>query len=86
METFVKQDIFFFITSLAVVVLTILVAVLVIYLIRITRKVNYIADKAKTETDLLSQELTELRKNIRTGMKFKHFTSFFSNLTRRSKK
>jgi hypothetical protein len=87
MNDILKQDIFFFVATIAVVILTILLAVLVVYIIRISRKVNYIADKAKQETDLLSGELTELRRNIRSsGFKLKHFTGFFGKIMGRSKK
>jgi hypothetical protein len=87
MNDLLKQDIFFFVATIAVVILSILLAILVIYIIRISRKVNYIADKAKQETDLLSTELTELRRNIRSsGLKLKHFIGFFGKITGRSKK
>lgn len=87
MSDLLKQDIFFFVTTLAVVVLTILLVILVVYFIKISRKVNYIANKAKQETDLLSNELGELRKNIRSnGFKLKHLFGFFGKITGRRKK
>jgi uncharacterized protein YoxC len=83
MENILKQDIFFFITTIAVVILTILAVILIIYLIRISRKVDYIAGKTKNEVDLMSGELLELRRNLReTGFKINHFTKFIKNLTK----
>jgi uncharacterized protein YoxC len=88
MNDFLKQDIFFFITTVSVAVLTILLGVLLVYLIRIGRKVDYITDKAKTETDLLTQELANLRQSIRdTGFKVRHVAQFIRAVTgKKSKK
>jgi len=81
MDPFYKQDVFFFVTTIAVVIFTILLAVLMAYIIRIARDVSYISKKARTEADLISNELSELRDNIKDkGLKFKHFASFFNHL------
>ena len=80
MTEFMKQDIFFFVTTIAVVVLTILLAILIIYIIKITRDVKYISTRAKTEADLISQDLSDLRDNVKKGVKLKYLISFFNNL------
>ena len=61
MNTLVKVDIFFFITSVAVVLLTLLLAILIIYIIKISKDVKYISGKAKNEADMISQDLSQLR-------------------------
>ena len=87
MSDFMKQDIFFFVTTVAVILLTAVLFILLIYLISISRKVNYIANKAKKETDLIVDDLTQLRQNIRAeGMKLKHFVGFFAGLFKKRKK
>ena len=79
MAEFAKMDIFFFITSLAVVLLGTLAVVLLVYLIKISRDIRYISKKAKSEADLISQDLSDLRQNLKTkGAGLKHFWSFFS--------
>ena len=75
-----KADIFFFITTIAVVILTILLAILIIYIIKISSDVKHISAKAKTEADLISQDLSDLRRNLNNGFKLKHLFSFFNNL------
>lgn len=86
MNDFIKQDIFFFITSIAVVVLTVLVGVLLVYFIRISRNIHHISDKVRAETDVISEELGELRRNIRKeGVRIKHFAKFFGTIQRRKK-
>lgn len=84
MNDFLKQDIFFFITTVAVVVIMLLVGVLLIYAIRIVRTVNYILDKVKLETDIITSELGELRASIRKeGVKIKQFAKFFSAIKKK---
>jgi hypothetical protein len=70
MDNFLQQDIFFFVTTIAVVTLTILLTVLLVYLIVISRKINYIADKVKAEADLLSAQLQGFRNTIKTVFRF----------------
>jgi len=87
MNEFLKQDIFFFVTTVAVVILTLLLGVLIIYIIKISRDIKYISHKAKDEADLISQDLSELRDNVRDkGAKLKYFMSFFNNLKDKRKK
>ncbi|MCL5667171.1 MAG: hypothetical protein M1383_05385 [Patescibacteria group bacterium] len=87
MDPFYKQDVFFFITTIAVAVVTIIVIAASIYIIKILRDVKYITRKAKTETDIISGELSELRENVREkGAKLKYFSSFFHNVYKKSKK
>lgn len=85
MDDFLKQDVFFFITTVAVMVITILLGVFLVYVIRIARTVDNILLKVKAETDIITVELAELRKNVRKeGVKIKHFAKFFSNVKKKS--
>lgn len=82
-----KSEIFFFITSIAVVILTILLGILITYLIRILRNVDNISEKAKDEAGLIKEDIAELRENIKTeGAKVKHFVNFFNNIKGRKNK
>ncbi len=86
MSDFIKQDIFFFLTSVLVVVVTLVMLIVGYYVVRITRAINYISQKAKKESDLLSEDLSDLRENVRAGMKLKHLASFFNSVYKRHKK
>lgn len=87
MDPFYQQDIFFFITATAVIIVGILLSILVVYLIKIARDVKYISRKAKNEADIISEELSGLRDNIKTkGAKLSHWISFFSGIYRKSKR
>lgn len=84
MDNFVKMDVFFFVATVAVVILALLLAVLIIYIIKISRDVKYISHKAKSEADLIAQDLSDLRENVKNkGAKFKYFWSFFNNLRKK---
>lgn len=86
MDQFYKMDVFFVITTAAVIIVTVVLAVAAIYVIKILKDVKYISKKAKTEADIISGELSELRQNVKEqGAKLKHFSSFFSNIYKKSK-
>jgi len=87
MTEFYKMDVFFFVTTIAVIILTLLLGVLIVYIIKISRDIKYISYKAKNEADLISHDLSDLRQNVKDkGAKMKYFLSFFNNLRNKSKK
>lgn len=87
MNDFLKQDIFFFITTMAVVILTVTLAVALIYIVKILRDIKYISKKAKTEADIITEELSGLRQNVKEhGAKLKYFSSFFNSIYKKTKK
>jgi uncharacterized protein YoxC len=85
-DPFYKQDIFFLITSIAVAVLTILLAVLAVYLIKVFKDIKYITKKAKSEADLITEDIHELRQNVRQeGAKVAHLAKFLTKLKNKKK-
>ena len=87
MDPFYKQDIFFFVTTVAVVLITIISAVVLVYVAVILKDIKYIVRKAKTESDLIGEDLHKLRENVKDeGAKIKHFAKFFSSIYKRNKK
>jgi predicted PurR-regulated permease PerM len=87
MSDFLKQDVFFFLTSILVVVITIVMLVVGYYVIKITKAINYISQKAKNESDLIAEDLSDLRENVKEqGLKVKHLASFFSSIYNRTNK
>lgn len=84
MNDFLKQDIFFFVTTIAVIILTLLLVVLMLYVIKISQDIKYITHRAKSEADLITQDLSDLRQNVKDkGAKMKYFFSFFNNLRKK---
>ncbi len=68
MEAVLKADVFFFVTTIAVVILTILGIIIGVYLVRILREVEYIARVAREEVDELSEDISEIAGNIKESV------------------
>ena len=65
MDTLIHADIFFFVTTIAVVVITIALTVLVVYLVKVFRSVRKIADMVSDETVLVRKDIADLRSEVR---------------------
>ena len=61
MEPIVKSDIFFFITAIAVIGLSAVVAIALVYAIRILRNVEHISKIVRDESDLIVKDVSRLR-------------------------
>lgn len=87
MTEFAKMDMFFFVTTIAVVLITIVLVISAVYIIRILNDIKYISQKAKTETDHLAADIQQLRENVKEeGAKLKTFSKFFTAFYKRYKK
>ncbi len=86
MDTLVHADIFFFITAIATVVIAAILAIALVYLIRILKNARYISDKLKVASDDLEKDFQDLRKNAREeGSKVKHFLSLIKVPAKKAK-
>ena len=65
MDTLIHADIFFFVTTIAVVVITIALAALIVYLVKVFRSIRKIVDAVNDETILLRRDIGDLRNEIR---------------------
>jgi predicted Holliday junction resolvase-like endonuclease len=87
MNSLLKSDIFFFITSVAVVLLTVLLCILVFYLIKVSKDIKYISQKAKSEADNVLNDISELREGVKQqGQNLKNILNFFSQSKAKTKK
>lgn len=87
MNDFSMMHVFFFITSVAVVIFIILLAVVTIFFIKILNDIKYISGKAKKEADLISEDLADLHAKIRAGgARFGYFFGFLKNIFKHHKK
>ncbi|MCF7865244.1 MAG: hypothetical protein K9M11_01955 [Candidatus Pacebacteria bacterium] len=83
-NTLIHADIFFFITTIALILLTILLILILTYVVKIVRAFSYIADKLKKESDNVADDIAELRERVKSeGEKVSNFwkfaTGFFLN-------
>lgn len=60
-----KADIFFFVTTAAVVILAILAVVALVYLVRILKNVFYISKLARQQSDLTVKDISDFRSSLR---------------------
>ncbi|MEK7494188.1 MAG: hypothetical protein AAB630_03480 [Patescibacteria group bacterium] len=78
METVIKADIFFFITSIFVIFLTVGFAVALIYIIPVLKDMRHLSALARKEGDKLAEDLDDLRAAVKEeGMKAKSIFGYF---------
>jgi uncharacterized protein YoxC len=65
MQNLIQSDIFFFITSIAVIIVTVFVLVILWYVIRILKNVKDVSEMVKSGTLFLSEDLSGIRKKIK---------------------
>jgi phage terminase Nu1 subunit (DNA packaging protein) len=73
MSDFAKMDIFFVIATLALVMVTVLICVLLIYAIRIARYLHKMSGLVAQEGELIKEDIDLVREDIRRkGLEFGH--------------
>lgn len=88
MTSIMKSDIFFFITSIAVVVLSVLLAMIFIYFFRAIKDLRFLASKIREEGEEIVKDVKEARVKIKekgAGV-FSTVLSLFKTRRQRTKK
>ena len=67
METVLKADIFFFVTTIAIILLTIGGIIIIVYLWKIVRDIKDVSEILKEQTHKVSDDIDEMRKEGVTG-------------------
>lgn len=87
MSTLVQADIFFFITSIAVIVIAALLTVALVYAILILRDTKGITRAAKAQSELILGDIDEARRFMRSeGVKLAGMVHFLGRLFRNGKR
>ena len=73
METVMKADIFFFISSIATVVLTVLLSVMLYYFIRAGRILYQISEKLQDHFGESEEYVLELKERLESNLVFRLF-------------
>jgi hypothetical protein len=77
-------ELFFIITGSAVIVVTIMLVIGLIYIIMFVRTIRAVAKTAQRATEIVSEDLGELRDSIKEkGVTVGAFTKFAKNIGRR---
>ena len=89
--SFIHADIFFFISTIALVLISIGIVIVLIYVIRILRNVDEVTDKIKVESAEIVSDLKKLRESLRDeGLKWRHVVdlvrTFFMRKAKKVKK
>ncbi len=71
MSEVLQANIFFIITSIAVVCVTIMVIVMLYYVIKILRAVRDIAERVREGSEVIADDVAHVREGIVTGRFFK---------------
>ncbi len=74
METFIKADIFFFVSSIAAVVLAILSSILLYYLIKAGRNLYMLSEALKDSFKESEELILDLRERFEDNPIFRFFT------------
>lgn len=87
METLIHADIFFFITSIAIVFFTIGFIIFTVYFVRILDDLKHISQKMRTEGDKIIEDVETLREKAKEeGTKIKTVLDLFLDLFNRRQK
>jgi hypothetical protein len=78
MNNILQADIFFFISSIATVIITIILSIAGYYIILIVRDARYISAKLRNATDDLEEKFMEIKEQVsEEGKRAKYIIDFF---------
>lgn len=84
MESLARSDVFFIITTMAVVVVGAILVTGLVYIILILRSLRRLSKTAERVTEVVGTDVAELRQNIKDkGLSVTAFAKFFHSLARR---
>ncbi|MFA6519440.1 MAG: hypothetical protein WCT41_01295 [Candidatus Paceibacterota bacterium] len=87
MDEFLKMDIFFFVATVAVVVLAFFTAYVLWRLQRVLKNIEHISEQVALESDIVRQDIAEMRSDIRHGKsRLKSLFGFLGKLGKRATK
>ena len=88
MEEVLQANIFFFITSVAVILFTLLVCVALFYVIKILRAVRSIVERVDTGSEHIAEDISQLRAYLAEGSLISQIIGLFirTKSSRRKKK
>lgn len=87
MNEFLKMDIFFIITTIAVVMLVILGVVVFLKVSRILGHIEHVSEQVSLESDSIRNDLVEVRRDIREGKgRLKSLFNFFGKVVKKAVK
>ncbi len=87
MDTLIHADIFFFVTTIAVVVVALTLTIVLIYLAKVLSDIKKITGQVRDETILFREDLRDLRGQVRNeGFKLRSFLDLITGFFGKRKK
>lgn len=87
MDEFLKMDIFFFVTTVAVIVLAFFTAFVLWRLERVLKNVEHISQQVAEESDEVRRDIDEMRRDVHRGeSRLKALFGFLQKFTKRKAK
>ncbi len=87
MDTITLTDLFFLITGIAIIVITTLIVVALLYLIFFLRAVRSVVNQAQRASQLITEDLKDFGKNIKQqGFSLKSLITFLFGLKAKQNK
>lgn len=86
MNDFLKMDVFFVVSTAAVVIVATLLSIAIFYAIRILRAADRLSQTVEAEAALVRDDLRDLRAGIRReGFRWKHISRWLKGFVSRSR-
>lgn len=83
MQEFMKADVFFFVTTVSVILVTVGIIAALYYIIKILRNVRDVSDRVEAGSEVLSEDLSEFRLKVKsTGFSLRLLQEFFRRASR----
>ena len=87
MDEFLKMDIFFFVTTVAVIVLAFFTAFVLWRFERVLKNIEHISEQVALESDAVRADLAEMRSDIKRGKgRLKSLFTFLGTFGKRASK
>jgi hypothetical protein len=83
MTDFTQMHVFFAVTTAAVILFTIFLCAVLAAVFKLLRTLDDIAQNVEEESQLIREDLKELRSDVRSGLRFVPFLHFFGKSARR---
>ena len=86
MNTLIHADLFFFVTTIVVVVVGIAFTIALVYLAKVLSDIKAVTQQVKEETILFREDIKELRSDIKKeGFRAERLFMFFRNFFKKAK-